>query len=58
MGKFQVLLINMTGEKVSQKLKLKKIDETRNQYIEEIKKKIDLMSKMYKMFGEVWITLH
>ena len=52
MGKFQVLLINMTGEKVSQKLKLKKIDETRNQYIEEIKK-IDLMSKMYKMFGEV-----
>ena len=40
MGKFQVLLINMTGEKVSQKLKLKKIDETRNQYIEEIKKKL------------------
>ena len=36
MGKFQVLLINMTGEKVSQKLK--KIYETRNEYIEEIKK--------------------
>ena len=38
MGKFQVLLINMTVEKVSQKLKLKKIDETRNEQIEEIKK--------------------
>ena len=50
------LKINMTEENISQQFRLKRIDETRNYFIQEIKQ-IDIMSKKYKKYTRLQITL-
>ena len=50
------LKINMTEENISQQFRLKRIDETRNYFIQEIKQ-IDIMSKKYKKYKRLQITL-